>query len=65
MKGFKAKILIRINIIKLKKINILVSFKELSVESYKTTSLIKITLKRHIIKKVMHIRKSTVVLARF
>ena len=65
VKGFKVKILIRINIIRPKKINILVSFKELSVGSCKIISLIKITFKKYIIKRVIYIRKSIIVPARF
>ena len=65
VKDFKAKILIKINIIRPKKINILISFKELSVKSYKITLLVKITPKEYIIKRVIYIRKSIIILARF
>ena len=65
VKGLKAKMLIKINIIRFKKINILVNFKKLSLKSCETTSPIKITFKKYIIKKAVHVRKSIIVLTRF
>ena len=57
--------LIKINIIKLKKINILISFKKLNIRNYKITLPVEITLKKHIIKKAIYTKKSTVVLIKF
>ena len=45
--------------------NILISFKKLNIKNYKITLPVEITPKKHIIKRIIYIRKSIVILIRF